>query len=325
MNQAALKTYWYPLLAFKSLKRKPHSVMLLGEPLVLVRLGEKIVCLEDRCPHRNVALSDGFIEKENLRCAYHGWTFDEQGVVTKIPGCACLEEPITIKAYRVHVDSGIIWVCLEGERAFSNPFTCKDIEADRRIHFKCLKADFIHTIENFLDPTHTPFIHKGLLRVESKRQRMHVTQELTEEGFVTQYQLVDKQNGFINTLFDNGIDTNIASFTMPGFAQIDYLQKKRVVLRVQIFFVPYAEGKVGMVVCVNLPKSWTTPLTFLALRPFMELAYIQDKRILERQFTLQKNYDKPYVSTPNDLVIDHLVHFFCDAPIGTCKTATMSL
>ncbi len=324
MNQAELKTYWYPLLALKSLKQKPQNGMLLGEPLVIARLDGKIVCLEDRCPHRNVPLSDGFVEGAHLRCAYHGWTFDAQGVVTKIPGCACLNEHIAIKTYRVHVDDGIIWVCLEGDRAFHNPFTCNDLDVDRRIHFKSLKADFIHTIENFLDPTHTPFIHKGLLRVESK-QPMKVTQELYEEGFKTNYLLLERQNGLINTLFDNGVDTNIASFSMPGFAQIDYLKKENVLLRVAIFFVPYAQGKVGMVVCVNLPKSWSTTLKFLALRPFMELAYYQDKRILERQFALQKVYNKSYISTEVDFAIDHLLHFLANGHRGLCKTAAIEL
>jgi phenylpropionate dioxygenase-like ring-hydroxylating dioxygenase large terminal subunit len=324
MNDARLKTYWYPLASLKSLKDKPLKVKLLGEPLVIVRLDERVICLEDRCPHRNVPLSDGFVEAGHIRCGYHGWTFDACGDVSKIPGCACTEEKIAIETYRVCVEDGIIWVCLERDRAFVNPFTCKDLQFDRRIHFKSLKADFIHTIENFLDPTHTPFIHKGLLRTESK-QRMEVSQELTNEGFVTYYTLLDKQNGLINKLFDNGVDTNSASFAMPGFAQIDYLKEGTILLRVAIFFVPHAQGDVGMVVCVNLPKSWTTTLKFWTLRPFMELAFYQDKAILEKQFAMQKVYNKPYCSTEVDFVVDHLIHLLANGNQAICKTAVIEL
>ena len=290
--------------------------------MVIVRLDGNVVCLEDRCPHRNVPLSDGFVEKEHIRCGYHGWTFDAQGVVTKIPGCTCKEEKIAIKMHRIRVEEGIIWVCLEGERAFYNPFQSADF--DRSVHFKSVKADFLHTIENFLDPTHTPFIHKGLLRHESK-QRMNVSQELKEEGFVTHYTLLDKQNGLINKLFDNGVDTNSASFSMPGFAQIDYLKKSTLLLRVAIFFVPHSEGEVGMVVCVSLPKSSFSKLKFWMVRPFMELAFHQDKVILEKQFMLQKVYNKPYCSTEVDFVVDHLIHFLASGTRGICKIAVIEL
>lgn len=324
MNYELLETYWYPLVAQKRLSKKPLKMKLLGKYLVLVKLKGEIACFEDRCPHRNVPLSDGFVENNHLRCGYHGWAFNKQGLVTKIPGCQCMKEQITLKSYKVHIEDGIIWVCLKGNRAFKNPFYL-DSTFDTQTHFKSLQSDFIHTIENFLDATHTPFIHKGLLRKESKQQRMEVTQELFDESFITHYTLLDKQNGLINSLFDKGININDASFVMPGFAQIDYRRDTAVLFRVSIFFVPYDELNVGMVVRVSIPKSIFSRIKFWLIRPFMELAFYQDKVILEKQAKMQKIYNKPYRNVQSDLVIDHLLYLFGEKEHSTCKKSTMVL
>ena len=180
------------------------------------------------------------------------------------------------------------------------------------MHIKSLKSDFIHTIENFLDPLHTPYIHKGLLRSSSK-QRMNITQESDEFSFKTIYDLVDKQNGLINKLFDSGIDKNIATFINPGFAKIEYFKQNRVLFNVSIFFVPIKKGEVQMVINVSFLKTFIPSfLKFFILRPFLEIAFYQDKKILEIQYKNQKKLKNEYVIDEKDLVINHLLYLLED-------------
>ena len=38
-----------------------------------------LAAVQNRCPHRHLKLTHGVVEKCQLRCAYHGWTFDQKG------------------------------------------------------------------------------------------------------------------------------------------------------------------------------------------------------------------------------------------------------
>jgi nitrite reductase/ring-hydroxylating ferredoxin subunit len=69
----------------------------------------------DRCPHRGMRLSYGFVRGETLSCIYHGWSFASNGRCQRIPAHPGLEPPETINLQNSVVDEsgGIIWVALE--------------------------------------------------------------------------------------------------------------------------------------------------------------------------------------------------------------------
>jgi phenylpropionate dioxygenase-like ring-hydroxylating dioxygenase large terminal subunit len=324
MNIEKLKKEWFPLFNSKELKSKPLAKTLLGFKLVFVRLDNKIRCFEDRCPHRNVPLSKGSIIDNQLRCNYHGWRFNGAGELKNIPGCKNCNKNIKLQTISVKEIDGIVWVKLEGDKKFNNFFSSSKSYSSTK-SFKYLKANFIHSIENFLDPTHTPFIHKGLLRSENG-QSMSVTQESNEHGFKTYYKLNNMQNGLINKLFDSGIDENIASCNFPGFATIEYLKSDKLLFKVSVFFVPIDKGEVQMVVNVSLIKTFIPSfLKFILLRPFLELAFYQDKKILETQYKENTFFKKSYEIVDSDLVIDHLLHIFYDKPKWVNKVMDMEL
>jgi phenylpropionate dioxygenase-like ring-hydroxylating dioxygenase large terminal subunit len=324
MNIEKLKGYWYPVMASQSLKNSPKSVTLLGEKLVLFRSNGKVSCLKNQCPHRGVALSNGKVENNQLKCHYHGWSFNADGHLCNVPGCTngCHKD-IGITTFAVIEEDDTIWIRLQGNMEFKSPFILNDGFIHTR-HFKKIEANFIHAIENFLDATHTPFIHKGLLRSNGK-QRMKITQESFENGFVTYYDLIDKQNGLINKLFDKGINKNRASFSLPSFAKLEYLKDDELLFCVAIFFVPFDKGEVGMVVDVSLPKQkLPKKIVFAMLRPFLELAFYQDKTILNEQYK-KSGKEFAYLSLESDLVIDHLLYFLAGDKKGINKEMIMEL
>ncbi len=324
MNIEKLKKEWFPLFDSKELKSKPLAKTLLGFKLVFARIDSEVTCFEDRCPHRNVPLSKGSIVNNQLRCNYHGWSFNNAGELKNIPGCKNCNKDIKLQAISTKEIDGIVWVRLEGDKEFNNCFSSSEVYSSTT-SFKHLKADFVHSIENFLDPTHTPFIHKGLLRSENG-QSMSVTQESNEDGFITFYKLNNIQNGLINKLFDSGIDENIASCNFPGFATIKYLKNKKLLFKVSVFFIPINKGEVQMVVNVSLIKTLIpSSLKFFLLRPFLELAFYQDKKILEFQYKENTFCNKSYEIIDSDLVINHLLHMFYDKPTGINKTIDIEL
>lgn len=69
----------------------------------------------DRCPHRGMRLSHGFVRGEALSCIYHGWRYGQNGRCLKIPAHPRLEPPesIRVETYAVTESGGLIWGCLE--------------------------------------------------------------------------------------------------------------------------------------------------------------------------------------------------------------------
>ena len=73
----------------------------------------------DRCPHRGMRLSHGFVRGETLACIYHGWQYDAKGGCDHIPAHPDLVPPKTICAttYSCAEADGVIWVALRPTEA----------------------------------------------------------------------------------------------------------------------------------------------------------------------------------------------------------------
>lgn len=76
----------------------------------------KVQAWIDRCPHRGMRLSHGFVRGETLACIYHGWRYDTGGACNHIPAHPSLTPPKTIVAtsYTTVEASGVIWVAPAG-------------------------------------------------------------------------------------------------------------------------------------------------------------------------------------------------------------------
>lgn len=72
-----------------------------------------IAASSNRCPHRGMRLSHGFVRGENLSCIYHGWSFGPDGGCVRIPAHPDMTPPATINSQNKAVleAGGIVWVC----------------------------------------------------------------------------------------------------------------------------------------------------------------------------------------------------------------------
>ena len=77
---------WFVACASKDLKAKPLGRMVFDIPVVIARLNGVSRAFLDRCPHRNVYLSRGKLVNGALKCPYHGWEFDHEGLCVRVPG-----------------------------------------------------------------------------------------------------------------------------------------------------------------------------------------------------------------------------------------------
>ena len=76
----------------------------------------RISAWKDRCPHRGMRLSHGFVRGETLACIYHGWVYGTSGVCRHIPAHPALTPPDAIRpeAFACTEADGVIWVAPVG-------------------------------------------------------------------------------------------------------------------------------------------------------------------------------------------------------------------
>jgi len=78
-----MRRFWQPVALSEELGAdKPLPATILGEELILFRDGKGKPALIGRyCAHQGVDMIYGCVEPEGLRCMYHGWLFDNRGMV----------------------------------------------------------------------------------------------------------------------------------------------------------------------------------------------------------------------------------------------------
>ncbi|HEY7061826.1 MAG TPA: Rieske 2Fe-2S domain-containing protein [Chloroflexota bacterium] len=168
------RNYWYPVLFARDLGRKPRSVTICGERIVLVRDGGRVYALHDRCPHRGVPLSAGRCAFPGLlTCAYHGWTYDlatgdlvaalTDGPDSPIVGKASVRVP----TYPVEERGGLLWVWV-GD---APPVPVEeDVPEDILRPGAVVQGVIFHrpgnwryAVENGIDEGHSRYLHRDAL------------------------------------------------------------------------------------------------------------------------------------------------------------------
>src|SRR3954470_7040780 len=81
---------WTPAADASQLQdRRPTRVVVGDPPVLLLRDGEELFAIHDRCSHRGCSLTDGSLEGDEIVCACHGSRFDRRdGSVRQGPATA---------------------------------------------------------------------------------------------------------------------------------------------------------------------------------------------------------------------------------------------
>lgn len=189
-QQALFRHFWYPVMPITQLADgKPQPFRLLGQDIVVWRTSDgRYAAMEDRCCHRTAKLSMGWVEKDQLVCAYHGWAYDCTGRCVAMPQSPeATSIPYKVTDYQVAVRYDYVWVCLEREALNSIPdLEEHDAPGFRMIHefYEPCRTSGLRLMENFFDFSHTGFVHKGTFgnMVDAKPRKTEI--EDTDFGLV---------------------------------------------------------------------------------------------------------------------------------------------
>jgi 5,5'-dehydrodivanillate O-demethylase len=162
-----MRRYWHPIAGSAQLNEEnpTKEVRLLGEDLVLFRSTKGVLGLiEPSCPHRKANLSYGVPEPEGIRCAYHGWLFDETGACVdqpSEPAGSRFKEKVRIKAYKAQELGGLIFAYMGPEPAPLLPRWDILVWEGRRLAYSVeLPCNWLQCQENSLDPLHFQWLHR---------------------------------------------------------------------------------------------------------------------------------------------------------------------
>ncbi len=103
---------WYWLLDSRDVKvNKARPAKFLNQDFVVYR-GEdgSVRILDAHCPHMGAHLCDGKVEGNSIRCPFHMWKFDANGVCENIPALKETTKVEKLGSYRCSEKYGLIWL-----------------------------------------------------------------------------------------------------------------------------------------------------------------------------------------------------------------------
>ena len=162
-----------------------------GERVVLYRKPDGgVVALEDRCAHRQAALSLGRKEGGSLRCLYHGLKFDSTGRCEEIPGQTMIPVGTCVRSFPVIEKDNWVWVWM-GDPAKADPgLICFAVgPSDPNWHIRTsqlhVATNYRREIENLADLSHIAWVHPHTVGGDRKYSEMKSQYEITARGLNT--------------------------------------------------------------------------------------------------------------------------------------------
>jgi nitrite reductase/ring-hydroxylating ferredoxin subunit len=153
---------WHPVGLSHSIEAGSSAgTRLFGQELVVWRDTSGTAHVwEDRCPHRGMKLSFGFVRGDHIACLYHGWQYDRAGYCQYIPAHPDLDVPKTFKVpvYLTKEQGGMIWTTLS-ENPPPLPADRDQTVPLRSLYFDCGVAAAIAALGTV---RLTPFASQGL-------------------------------------------------------------------------------------------------------------------------------------------------------------------
>ena len=168
-----LRNYWYVAAWPSEIADKPLARTICGEPIAIFRGADgKFFALEDRCCHRNLPLTMGKIEGNNVRCGYHGLLFDRAGKVIEVPGQSQIPPGAEVKSYPLVEKWKLLWIWM-GEPAKADEALIPDWyyldhpdwaaahgNDEKPLYMRC---NWELNNDNLLDLSHVLYVHASTL------------------------------------------------------------------------------------------------------------------------------------------------------------------
>lgn len=301
----AIHDSWLPICAVKELGKKPLRRRLHGTPLVIFQSKTGPAVLIDRCPHRNVALSKGYVDAGSIVCPYHGWAFERDGACSKVPG----SEPnanLCAQAFPVRVENGLVFTnTSDTPRDFVPlPAPVNDDAFDHWVMPSRYQGGLLDGMENLLDPAHPHEMHPRIVGRKPVRVKVEVVRERKGSSVTCTYHETDRKRGMLASLLEGEGSVGIGRFTAPTTCQIGFIGKKGPKFFSSIVLSPEANDAVQVFAILSTPKGrLPAGLKGRAMQAFLRPIIKEDQDMMALQLENLQAFGGPkYVAGPMDYI-----------------------
>ncbi|MBF4693026.1 aromatic ring-hydroxylating oxygenase subunit alpha [Fusibacter ferrireducens] len=224
-----IQNEWYAVLSAHEVPDgRPITVKRLGVKLVAFRNKEGKICiLEDRCCHRGASLGLGEVHEGCLACPFHGFVYDENGKVIKIPANGSnfkVPDVYKVKSYRTREIGGMVYLWW-GSDFFEpdcEPVVFKDLLGADYSYSEFKDQWSVHytrAIENQLDVVHLPFVHRTTIG-RGQKTVIHGPVVESTDDYMKFYVKADVDNGQNSPLKPSEVkdlgNLNALEFQLPN-------------------------------------------------------------------------------------------------------------
>lgn len=253
---SALKNNWFIVCPSDELRHEFKTTKMFGKDVLLYRdTNGKPVALEDRCCHRNVHLSLGYLKDDTVVCGYHGWEYDKTGQCTFIPSQlsdAKIPPKACIKNYPVKEFNKWIWV-FPGDNELANKISPIDIPEMDELDFTygtyVFEADLESTAESLIDPYHIAYTHRDSIKSllgQIEEYPADFNMDIVEDGVIGYYNRTNRGNVGEKIYFgDQKYHKTNFRFYFPNFSELKVHFKDKVLIILE-HVMPVDENNVSM-------------------------------------------------------------------------------
>lgn len=243
----------------------------------------RISMVDSVCPHRGANLCNGKIKGNNIQCPYHGWEFDKNGHLVKVPSSKNIPCNGNIKSYPVIEDGGFIW---KSDTLDNLPTRyCDELFDDNWIKVygsKELQGNIYDWVLNATDISHINFVHEF-----ADEENGIITNDKIEEfeNFIDYYAIVQPK---ASSKFTEHMQPNNGSKIRNRFVA-PYTSIIKIKLKGPYEFItfstllPMDENTTKMSWCIMYPKLplLDNPLVYSRFYNKMYETVLQDENIIK--------------------------------------------
>jgi phenylpropionate dioxygenase-like ring-hydroxylating dioxygenase large terminal subunit len=267
---------------------KPKKVTVWSKNYVVWKnMDGKYNCLDDVCSHKGASLSGGKVKHNCVICPYHGYEFNGNGTLVKVPGLNFHSSPIyDVSKYSIVEKNG--WVYLNTmEKNFSNPEMKINIfeeeEFSKNFSVVHLNMDFNCysriLSENSLDVMHIGFVHTFGNKEHPAPTYENPPKLVSPYHYKTTYEYESGKDSMVKKVF------NINTLKIENEFVLPHTTVARVIFgeyvsTVITFALPLSENKSRLFV-KTYRNFWNNDMGDALTRNLMQSTMLQDKLVVE--------------------------------------------
>jgi vanillate O-demethylase monooxygenase subunit len=186
--------HWHPVVPATRVTSTPLALQCCGVPITLFRNEGRITAIYDRCAHRRMPLSHGFVGPEGVTCPYHGCRFSADGVGY----CPTTRSNrFRIPVFETRTLHDVVWVRSHDAASAGS----HDLAADTGLHpdlaeddhafafvvAKDIAAPLQLVVDNMTELEHTGMVHRQLAFGIDDFDTVETRSHFDEEGLTIFY------------------------------------------------------------------------------------------------------------------------------------------